>query len=174
MPKDHRLLRKYIKESLLTEKSFLDDISSSVSSGIKGALGFDSKGKKGPQKWFADFLNRQLDSAGEKIDKALGQKLDQLLPDDLKTKVAQYEKQTGESSSTSLAKVVSSWIEDFEEMSDKEFTSAEEKQISDYAASEYAAILRKDPDVKKALILIKRKLDMKYGSLLSKSKKKTK
>ena len=173
MSNDNRLLRKYIRESLLVEKSFLDDITSSIGGGIKGALGF-GKGKSGPQKWFADFLGRQLDSAGQKFDQALGQKLDQILPDELKSKIAAYEKQSGESSSTSLAKVVSAWIDEVEDMNDKQFTSTEETQISDYAASEYAAILRKDPDVKKALILVKRKLDMKYGTLLSKPTKKTK
>lgn len=170
---DRLLLRRYIKESLLLEKSGGSDFFSSVTSGAKGMLGFGD-GKSGPQKWFAKFIDKQLDQAGEKIDKWLGKKLDDLLPDETKTALATYEKESGESYSTSLTKVVDEWIKDIEDMADAEFNSAQKKEIYEFASKEYAAILKKDSDVKKALLLIKRKLDMKYGTLLSKDKSKAK
>jgi len=168
MSSDHRLLRKYISESLVTELDF-----SALSNLAKGNLGL-SRGKSGPQKWFADFLSRQLDAAGEQIDSYLGQNLDAILPDDLKQKISNYEKKSGEKSTENLAKVVSGWIKDFEDTLGKDFSSSEERQISDFAAKVYAEALKKDPDTKKALVWVKRKLDMQYGASVSKSSKKTK
>lgn len=168
MSTKHSLLRKYIRESLVTELDFSD-----VSKAFKSNLGL-SKGTSGPQKWFGDFLSRQLDKAGKEIDSYLGQRLDAILPDDLKKKIAQYEKTSGEKPTENLAKVVSAWIKETEEMSGKDFSSAEEKQISDFAAKTYAEVLKKESDTQKALLLVKRKLDMYYGSSLSKASKKTK
>jgi len=168
MSNDHRLLRKYIKESLSLHEVGLSDLKGMA----RGALGFGDS-KSGPQKWFASFMGRQLDKAEKKIDSWLGEKLDAILPDDVKAKIKDYEKESGESASTTLTKVIEEWMSDIEDMADKEFDPAQKKQIYEFASKEYAAILKKDSDVKKALLLIKRKLDMKYGSLLSKEKEKT-
>jgi hypothetical protein len=166
MPSDHRLLRKYIRESLLIEK--FDDSSTSggifsdVTSGIKGALGF-GKGKGGPQKWFADFIGRQLDTAGEKLGDYLSQKLDDALPENIKANISQYEKQSGEKSAISLTKVVSGWIEEFEDFVEQDLKPAEKKAIYEFAAEEYSNLLKKGTDVEKALFTIKYKIDEKFG-----------
>lgn len=166
MSSDHRLLRKYIRESLVSEK-----FGDGAGNFIKGNLGLAS-GKSGPQKWFAQFMGKQLDTAGERIDKWVGGVLDGLLPSELKTKISSYQKETGESASTSLTKVVQGWISDIEDMSDREFDKTQKKQIYEYASKEYAALLKKDSDVQKALLMVKRKLDMKYGNSLKDKKSK--
>lgn len=169
MPTDNRLLRKYIRESLTLELGLND-----VSSVLLGNTQL-SKGRGGIQKWFANFLSRQLDKAGEKIDIYLGQKLDSMMPDEVKQKLAKYEKTSGirNTSSENLAKVVSAWMSETEDLLKKDFSSAEEKQIADFAAREYAEALKNNSDVPRALLLVKKKLDMKYGTSLSKSPQKT-
>jgi hypothetical protein len=54
---------------------------------------------------------------------------------------------------------------------DKEFSNQQKKQIYQFATDEYAAIIKKDPDLKKASSLVKRKLDLQFGALLTKSEK---
>ena len=166
MPTDNRLLRKYIRESLISELGLSD-----LGDVLHGSIGL-SKGQGGIQKWFANFLKRQLDKTGEKIDGYLGQKLDDVLPDEVKQRLSKHEKTSRTSSSESLAKVVSTWISETEELLNKEFSSVEEKQITDFAASEYAEALKKNSDVSHALFLVKKKLDIRYGASLSKSTQK--
>jgi hypothetical protein len=163
---EHRLLRRYIKESLMSELGLGD-----IAKGIGGVLGIGPSGKSSIDKWFSGFMSRQLDAVGKQADDWIGQKLDQVLPDSVLSNIDKYARKSGEkSSSTVLAKVVSGWIDDVEEMTEKEFSEDQKKQIYQFAVNEYAASLKKDPDAKNALALVKRKLDTKYGSLLSKPK----
>jgi hypothetical protein len=167
---EHRLLRRYIKESLVSELGLGD-----IAKGVGGVLGIGPSGKSSIDKWFSGFMSRQLDAVGKQADEWIGQKLDRILPDSVLSNIDKYAKNSGEkSSSTVLAKVIAGWIDDVEEMTEKEFSEDQKKQIYQFAANEYAAVLKRDPDAKKALALVKRKLDMKYGSLLSKPKEQAK
>lgn len=167
---EHRLLRRYIKESLVSELGLGD-----IAKGVGDVLGIGSSGKSSIDKWFSGFMSRQLDAVGKQADEWIGKKLDQVLPDNVLLNINKYAQKSGEkSSSTVLAKVVAGWLDGVEEMMEKEFSEDQKKQIYQFAVDEYAAALKKDPDAKKALALVKRKLDMKYGSLLSKPKEQAK
>lgn len=158
-----RLLRNYIRESLLSERSISD-----IGSGLKSALGFGD-GKSGPQKWFADFMSRQLDAAGEKLGDYFVDKFENMLPDDVKAKLYAYEKEKKETYSESLVKVITAWIEEWENFIGLKLKSAEKEDIFNFAFDEYSKLLVKDPDVKKAIIVVKNKVDEKFGkSTLSK------
>lgn len=166
---EQRLLRRYIRESLVSELDLSD-----VTKGVKGILGFGS-GTGTIDKWFSNFMSRQLDSVGKSADKFIGQKLDQLLPSDVLKNIEKYSKKSGESSSTVLAKLVSGWIDEADELFEVEFSNDEKKQIYQFATDEYANALKKDnSSVKNALDLVKRKLDAKYGTRRANSKEKIK
>lgn len=155
---DHRLLRKYIRESLIKELDISD-----VGNVLSKSIGFRGKDQGGIRRWFANFLSRQLDKAGEKLSDYVSQKLDDALPENIKTNIAKYEKRSGEKSAISLTKVVSGWIEEFEDFVEQDLKPAEKKAIYEFAAEEYSNLLKKDPDVEKALFVIKSKIDEKFG-----------
>jgi|GEM_PF-3151251 len=164
--KEQRLLRKYIKESLVTELGFTD-----VALDVGRNFGTHAS-DWGPSSWFANFMSRQMDKLGDSADEWIGTKLDAVLPGALKNRVEQYSQElTGESSSTVLSKVVAGWIEEVEDLIRERFPSSEKRQIYRFAADEYAQILRRNPDVKKAIEQVKRKLDIKYGARISRPAK---
>ena len=171
--KDEELLREYIREAI-NLKSAKD-----FGSGLAGMLGdisiFGSGKKDGYfQKLFAGFMERQLDAAGENISKYLSSKLDKILPDDVKTaiyKSSSKDKKEDGGAYDSLAKLIQSWIESYEEISGEDFSSSEKKQIAEYAGDVYAASLKKNKDSKKALAVTKNALDMKYAPKLHPDKK---
>jgi len=164
--KEQRLLRKYIKESLVTELGF-SDVALDLGRNF-GTYASDW----GPRSWFADFMSRQMDKLGDSADEWIGAKLDAVLPDALKSRVEQYSQElTGESSSTVLSKVVAGWIEEVEDLIRERFPSSEKREIYRFAADEYAQVLRRNPDVKKAIEQVKRRLDIKYGSRISRPAK---
>jgi hypothetical protein len=150
---NERILRKYIRESLLREFGLKD---------VGKALGISG----GPDEWFSSFLSRQFGKMGKSIDKALGSKLEELLPDDFKQKVAAHAKEKNKSdvdASEPLAKMISTWMEEYEEITGKSLESKVD-EVLDVAAQEYAEAIQKDPkNLKKALLLAKKKLDAKYG-----------
>ena len=165
---ERRLLREYIKESIVVSEVDLAGFAKTAGD----FLGFGGGSGSTVDKWFSNFLDRQLDAVGEKADEWIGQKLGEILPDSVLTKIDQYAKKTGESSASNvLTKITSGWIEETEEALDKEFSNQQKKQIYQFATDEYAAIIKKDPDLKKASSLVKRKLDLQFGALLTKSEK---
>lgn len=164
---ERRLLREYIKESIVVSEIDLGGIARSVGK----AVGIGGK-ESTTGKWFSNFLDRQLDAIGKNADEWIGQKLDEILPDSILKKINDNSKEEGESSSSEvIAKITAGWIEQTEAVSDKEFSNQQKKQIYQFSAKEYAAFLKKDPDLKKASSLVKRKLDLEFGQLLTKSEK---
>ena len=166
---ERRLLREYIKESIVISELEVGAFAKKAGE----FLGFGGGSGSTVDKWFSNFLDRQLDAVGEKAEEWMGQKLGEILPDSVLAKIDQYAKKTGESSSASnvLAKITSGWIEETESALDKEFSNQQKKRIYQFATDEYAAIIKRDPDLKKAASLVKRKLDLEFGALLTKSKK---
>lgn len=163
-----RLLREYIKESIVISELDVGGFAKKAGE----FLGFGGGSGSTVDKWFSNFLDRQLDAVGEKAEEWMGQKLDKILPDSVLAKIDQYAKKTGESSASNvLAKITSGWIEETESALDKEFSNQQKKQIYQFAIDEYVAIIKKDSDLKKAASLIKRKLDLEFGTLLAKSEK---
>lgn len=163
--KNQLLLRRYIRESLTTEVGISD-----VVKGAASFLGFGKgSGGSGPDKWFADFLGRQLDSAGEKIQDYLGDKLSDVLPDDVKSKLKNYHdnKSGDDDLSTSLAKVVSGWVSTVEELTKKKIPSQQKEELYTFATITFADALKTNANVKSGLVLVKKKLDEKYGPLFT-------
>ena len=165
---ERRLLREYIKESIVISELEVGEFAKSAGK----FLGFGGGGGSTVDKWFSNFLDRQLDAVGEKAEEWIGQKLGKILPDDVLAKIDQYAEETGESSASNvLTKITSGWIEETEVVSDKKFSNQQKKKIYQFATDEYVTIIEKDPDLKKAASLVKKKLDLEFGTLLSKSKK---
>ena len=165
---ERRLLREYIKESIVISELEVGEFAKSAGK----FLGFGGGGGSTVDKWFSNFLDRQLDAVGEKAEEWMGQKLGEILPDSILSKIDQYAEETGESSASNvLAKITSGWIEETESALDKEFSNQQKKRIYQFATDEYAAIIKRDPDLKKAASLVKRKLDLEFGTLLTKSEK---
>ncbi len=167
--KDLNLLRKYIKESLIVEDGVLSGLGGIVKTAGK-AMGFGGDGGPGwfnPDQWFSSFLDRQLDSIGKNVNNYLADKLVKFLPADAQAKIQKSAGELGEESvSTGLTKVVSSWISGVEDMGNKKISEANKSKIYDVAVNEYVAALKKDTDVKKALILVKNKLDDTFDDML--------
>jgi len=165
---ERRLLREYIKESIIISELDVGEFAKSAGK----FLGFGGGSGSTVDKWFSNFLDRQLDAVGEQAQEWIGQKLGKILPADVLTKVDQYAEETGESSASNvLTKITSGWIEETEVVSNKEFSNQQKKRIYQFATDEYVTIIEKDPDLKKAASLVKQKLDLEFGKLLSKSKK---
>ena len=165
---ERRLLREYIKESIVVSEVDLAGFAKTAGN----FLGFGGGSGSTVDKWFSNFLDRQLDAVGEKAEEWIGQKLGKILPDDVLAKIDQYAEETGESSASNvLTKITSGWIEETEVVLDKKFSNQQKKKIYQFATDEYVTIIEKDPDLKKAASLVKKKLDLEFGTLLSKSKK---
>jgi hypothetical protein len=132
---DKRLLEVYVKE-------------------VISEIRFDRSKKN----WFSQLLKRNLDSVGKAMSQFLSAKLDKFLPSDLLDKLSA-------GSTDDLSRVVSKWIEDAEEFSEKNIDKKTKEEIMEYAARIYARALKKYSDAKKALMATKSSLDVKYASL---------
>lgn len=175
MSNDHRLLRAYIKESLILNEK-ID--ASGLKKAAKGLVGFGDSSASGPQKWFANFMKKKLDDAGEHLSKYLGQKLTNILPDEMQqavlssqTSVSRQDDSRKDSLGEALAKIVDGWIEQTEEKIGESIPKAKKKEIVDFATEVYVKAIKKNPKGQKsALIQVTRELDAKYGSQKSEKK----
>ena len=145
---DDKILRKYIRESLLTEFG-LSDISS--------IFGFGGSKGSGPQKWFSDFMSRQLDKASDDINDFLVAKISG-------NQVTSGSDDVKDDATEALADFLAVWFEDTEKASGKRFSKSEKEKVSSFAAEEFSNLMRKTKNLKRALIEVKRKLDEQYAS----------
>lgn len=176
MSNDHRLLRRYIKESLMQEK--IDTAAlGKIAKGFGGAFGLGNDAKSGPQKWFADFMGRKLDAAGKALSQYFGEKLTNLLPDEMRQAVLASSPSKGDSQEIgdSLAKIVNGWMEHAEEVSGKDIPKDKKKEIVDYATEVYVKAIKQNPKNEQlALVKVTKALDAKYGSQKSEKGEKKK
>ena len=176
--RDEDLLRRYVRESLketrlLDEKGALGGSLSSIAGGFLTPFTGGEK-KSGPQKWFEDFIGDKMSVLGKKLDMWLGKKLESMLPDEFLQaieKSGKNRKEASEEASTGLARVVSTWIEDIEDVIGDSIPREKKREISEFAADEFSKYLKKYPeDPARALQQVKRALDMKYASSVRKKK----
>jgi hypothetical protein len=174
MSNDHRVLRAYIKESLILNEKI--DVSG-LKKAAKGLVGFGDSSASGPQKWLANFMKKKLDDTGEHLSKYLGQKLMNILPDEMQQvvlssqmSVSRQDDSREDSLGEALAKIVDGWIEQTEKIGES-IPKAKKKEIVDFATEVYVKAIKKNPKGQKlALIQVTRELDAKYGSQKSEKK----
>jgi hypothetical protein len=147
-----KVLRQYVREAILLEKSKGGSIFSGLS--------------LNPKKWFDDFMERQLDKFGEKIADAMSDKLDSILPDDFKEEI-ESRGQSTQKLGEAIAKAVDEWIDHAEEQQKREYSVAEKKQLYSVAVQSFNKYVKSGKDTKSALYAMTRDLD----SYASKNKK---
>lgn len=165
--KDEKVLKEYIREVLLTKEGLGDDVSGVIGGIGKAITGLGGSGKKpktGVDAWFAKFMQRQLDKGGEAVSKWLSTKLDTVLPEKIKQGISS----SSGAKYGDLANVVDGWIDEVESISGKTISDQKKKSLADDAAGVYEKALKKGLDNQAAIKQVKRALDLKYASSLSK------
>lgn len=163
MKKNQRILREYIRETLSESRpKFINEegVIGSAADWLKSVGSSISSKNSGPRKWFADFLDRKLDSAHDDLVRYLNKNFSGNTVDN----------KNNEGVKDAVSKAVALFVQDYESKNEQGLSNEQQKDLADFSLKFVNNGLRKGQPVDFILKNLQKELNNKFSNL---SKKKS-